>query len=157
MPDERNKLHLKAGLYYALCRECLPEPQYQLNFKPSASEAWAYKILGICDTSGTNTPFGRTLSDYEWYSAIGRQFARVAKAFGMDVIAYTMRERFTPEARFDDSYCVTGTGDPKGLLPSKWFHGTSKEDLNNFLSQDLDLLVIYLPLTPLTTHVIRKE
>lgn len=91
------------------------------------------------------------------YGAIGRQCARVAKAFGMDVVAYTMRERSTPETRFDDSYVVPGTGDPEGLLPSKWFHGTSKESLNGFLAQDLDLLVISLPLTSLTRNMIAKE
>jgi phosphoglycerate dehydrogenase-like enzyme len=91
------------------------------------------------------------------YGAIGRQCARVAKAFGMDVVAFTMRERSTPEARVDDSYVVPGTGDPEGLLPSKWFHGTTKESLNEFLAQDLDLLVISLPLTSLTWNMIAKE
>ncbi|KAH6662036.1 D-3-phosphoglycerate dehydrogenase [Halenospora varia] len=91
------------------------------------------------------------------YGAIGRQCARVGKAFGMDVYAYTMRERSTPEARLDDSYHIAGTGDPEGLLPSKWFHGTTKEALNNFLAQDLDLLVICLPLTTLTKGMFGKE
>jgi len=91
------------------------------------------------------------------YGAIGRQCARVVKAFGMDVLAYTMRERSTPEARFDDSYVVLGTGDPEGFLPSKWFHGTTKESLNEFLGQDLDLLVVSLPLTSLTKNMIAKE
>lgn len=91
------------------------------------------------------------------YGAIGRQCARAAKAFGMDVVAYTMRERSTAETRFDDSYVVAGTGDPEGLLPSKWFHGTAKESLNEFLDQDLDILVISLPLTSLTRNMIAKE
>lgn len=75
----------------------------------------------------------------------------------MDVIAYTMRERATPELRRDDSYCVPGTGDPEGVYPSKWFHGTTKEDLNHFLAQDLDILVICLPLTSITRNMIAAE
>ncbi len=75
----------------------------------------------------------------------------------MDVVAYTMRERRTAESRKDDSYCVPGTGDPDGVIPSRWFHGTTKEHLNHFLSLDLDLLVICLPLTAATRNMISRE
>jgi phosphoglycerate dehydrogenase-like enzyme len=91
------------------------------------------------------------------YGAIGRQCARIAKAMAMDVVVYTMRERGTPESRYDDSYCVPGTGDPEGVYPSKWFHGATKSELNNFLSQDLDILVICLPLTNSTRNMIAAE
>lgn len=76
---------------------------------------------------------------------------------GMDVYAYTRSERSTPEKRKDDSYCVPGTGDPEGLVPSKWFHGASKEDINDFLSQDLDILVLSLPLTGDTKGLLSRE
>ncbi|KAI1100660.1 hypothetical protein F4804DRAFT_318328 [Jackrogersella minutella] len=91
------------------------------------------------------------------YGAIGRQCARLATTLGMEVYAYTRGERATPESRKDDSYCVPGTGDPDGLLPSKWFHGISKEDINSFLGQDLDLLVISLPLNSETRHILSHE
>ena len=78
---------------------------------------------------------------------IGRQCARLAKALAMEVYAFTRSEKATPESRHDDSYCVPGTGDREGLLPSRWFHGPSKEAINHFLGQDLDILVISLPLT----------
>ncbi|KAH7127327.1 putative 2-hydroxyacid dehydrogenase [Dactylonectria macrodidyma] len=84
------------------------------------------------------------------YGSIGRQCARLAGAMGMEVYAYTHSERSTPESRRDDHYhqfCVPGTGDPEGVIPSKWFHGTSEESINAFLAQDLDILVISLPLT----------
>lgn len=74
----------------------------------------------------------------------------------MDVVAYTAHERPTSESKKDDSYCVPGTGDPDGLIPSKWFHGTTQETLNNFLNQDLDILVVCLPLTPSTRNMISK-
>lgn len=76
---------------------------------------------------------------------------------GMEIYAYTRSERKTPESRRDNTYhqfCVPGTGDPEGIIPSKWFHGASKEDINAFLTQDLDVLVISLPLTKDTEKLI---
>ncbi|KAJ4310471.1 hypothetical protein N0V84_010953 [Fusarium piperis] len=89
------------------------------------------------------------------YGNIGRQVAKIATSLGMDVHAYTLHERATAESRKDDSFVETGLGDPDGLLPSKWFHG--KDQLNDFLASDLDLLVILLPLTEQTRNMISKE
>ncbi len=90
------------------------------------------------------------------YGAIGREVARLAKALRMEVFAYTHNERATIESRKDNSFCIAGTGDPDGLLPSRWFHG-GREAVNEFLAQDLDLLVLATPLTELTTHLISYE
>ncbi|KAI8686680.1 hypothetical protein NCS56_00328500 [Fusarium sp. Ph1] len=90
------------------------------------------------------------------YGSIGRQTARVAKALGMDVHAYTLHPRPTPESRRDDSYSPEGLGDPEGAFPSKWFSGGSKEDIHAFLGSDLDLLVIATPLTAKTKNLIAK-
>ncbi|CAG9991002.1 unnamed protein product [Clonostachys byssicola] len=89
------------------------------------------------------------------YGAVGRQVARVAKAFGMDVHAHTLHERPTPESRKDDGFTEPGLGDPAGEFPSKWFHG--KEQLNDFLGSDLDLFVITLPATPATANMIGED
>ena len=76
----------------------------------------------------------------------------------MTIYAYTASSRDTPESRRDSGYRVPGTeGDVEGTLPEKWFSGTSKSDLHNFLSQDLDYLVIAVPLTAGTTKLIGKE
>lgn len=91
------------------------------------------------------------------YGAIGRHAARLGQALGMEVYAHTRSEKATPESRKDDSYCVPGTGDPDGLIPTKWFHGSSKAVVNDFLSQDLDLLVLSLPLTKDTHHILGPE
>lgn len=91
------------------------------------------------------------------YGAIGRQCARLGQALGMEVYAYTRTKKPTPESRKDDSYCVPGTGDPDGLVPTKWFHGASREAVNEFLAQDLDLLVLCLPLTEATKHILGRE
>lgn len=72
----------------------------------------------------------------------------------MDVHAYTLHERATPESRKDSGFTEPGLGDPEGQFPSKWFHG--KEQLDDFLA-NLDLLVITLPLTPATRGLISKK
>ncbi|KAK7422475.1 hypothetical protein QQZ08_009463 [Neonectria magnoliae] len=90
------------------------------------------------------------------YGSIGRQTARVAKAMGMDVHAYTLNPRTTPESRKDHSYSPAGLGDPDGVLPSKWFSGDSTADIHEFLGSGLDLLVIAVPLTDKTRHLISK-
>lgn len=89
------------------------------------------------------------------YGSIGRQCARVAKAFGMDVHAFTLHPRATPESRKADSYSEPGLGDEDGQFPSKWFWG--KDQLNDFLGSDLDLLVITVPLTGETRGMIGRE
>ncbi|RDW71784.1 dehydrogenase [Coleophoma crateriformis] len=86
------------------------------------------------------------------YGAIGRQTARIAKAMGYDVIAYTATPKDTAEKKKDRGYIVPGTGDPDGLFPSAWYSGLDKESLHNFLTQDLDVLLVSVPLTPQTTH-----
>ena len=91
------------------------------------------------------------------YGAIGRQTGRVCKNMGMDVVAYTAGPRDTPEKRRDDGYYPPGTGDPDGTIPSEWYSGTSKEDLHKFLGADLDWLVVCVPLTPATKHLLGRD
>lgn len=83
--------------------------------------------------------------------------ARLAKAFGMEVIVYNSRPRPTAEDRKDPNWCEAGAGDPDGSIPSAYFHGQSKEELHSFLSQDLDIVVLSLPLTASTKHLIGEE
>lgn len=91
------------------------------------------------------------------YGSIGRQVAKVSKALGMDVLAYTATPKDTPEKKRDTGYIVPGTGDPEGEYPSEWYSGLDKKSLHHFLSQDLDYLVISLPLTDGTLHMLGKE
>lgn len=69
---------------------------------------------------------------------------------GMDVLAYTASPRTTPESRKDHGFIVPGTGDPDGSIPSAWYSGLDKASLHTFLKQDLDVLVIGVPLTSVT-------
>lgn len=75
---------------------------------------------------------------------------------GMDVIAYTASPRTTPESKHDRGFIVPGTGDPDGSIPSAWYSGMDKESLHDFLKQDIDLLLISVPLTKETTHFIAE-
>lgn len=81
----------------------------------------------------------------------------MAKAFGMEVVVYNSRPRLTVEARKDRNWCEAGAGDPDGTIPSAYFHGQSKEELHSFLSQDLDVVVLSLPLTASTKYLIGQE
>lgn len=88
------------------------------------------------------------------YGAIGRQIGRMCQAMGMAVTAYTASPKPTPESRRDNGYIVPGTGDPEGTIPAEWYSGTSKEELHAFLGADLDWVVVSVPLTPATKHLL---
>lgn len=80
--------------------------------------------------------------------------ARVCKAMGMDVIAFTASPRLTPESKRDTGYVVPGTGDRDGTIPSAWHSGTDTASLHKFLSQDIDILLVSVPLTKSTEHLL---
>jgi lactate dehydrogenase-like 2-hydroxyacid dehydrogenase len=81
------------------------------------------------------------------YGSIGRQVARVSRAMGMDVLAYTASAKDTPDSKKDKDYFVPGTGDADGEIPSAWYSGLDRKSLHNFLKQDLDFLLVSVPLT----------
>ncbi|KAM0330923.1 hypothetical protein ACHAQA_003880 [Verticillium albo-atrum] len=91
------------------------------------------------------------------YGAIGRHVGRIAKAMGMEVLAFTATPKDTPEKRRDTGYNVPGTGDPEGEYPSQWYSGLDKPSLHQFLKQDLDIVVCALPLTAQTKHLFSTE
>lgn len=75
----------------------------------------------------------------------------------MEIIAYTSRPRLTAEERRDKNFVQPGIGDPEGSIPSAYFHGRSKSELSNFLSQGADIIVLSLPLTAETRRLIGEE
>lgn len=91
------------------------------------------------------------------YGTIGRQVARTAHALGMEIYVQTFSPRPTPESKKLAEYHVPGTSDPDGLLPAKWFSGSGPEAVNHFLSQDLDVVLLSLPMTPETKGCIGAE
>ncbi len=79
------------------------------------------------------------------YGSIGREVGRLAKAFGMHVLA--MRRS---TGRADQGYAVDGTGDPEGTVPERFY---PPEALQEMLAE-CDYVVVALPLTTATRHVI---
>ncbi len=91
------------------------------------------------------------------YGSIGRQAARVCQAMGMEVLAYTATPKKTAESKKDKGFIVPGTGDIDGTIPKEWYSGLDKESLHHFLSRDLDVLLVSVPLTPQTKHLLGAE
>lgn len=83
------------------------------------------------------------------YGGIGRQTARLAKAFDMTVHVLSR----TGQKSRSDSTCKPGTGDPDGSLPDKYF---SEEQKFEFL-RGLDFLILALPLTTRTEGLVGDE
>lgn len=81
------------------------------------------------------------------YGAIGREIARLAKLFGMRVIA---TRRSADSAPNYDGYTVPGTGDPEGRLPDQYL---TIDQLPELLQQS-DIVVLVVPLIDGTRHLI---
>ncbi|MGO9056211.1 MAG: D-2-hydroxyacid dehydrogenase [Candidatus Binataceae bacterium] len=80
------------------------------------------------------------------YGAIGREAARLAAGFGVEVMAL----KRDPHVRRDPRFSFPGIGDPEGLIPTRWFgpeHCAELMALNDFV-------VVTLPLTSATRNFI---
>ncbi len=83
------------------------------------------------------------------YGGIGRETARLARAFGMRVEVLT-RRGVGPR---HDVYTVPDTGDPGGVLPDRvWRAGEEIEFLSG-----LDFLIVAMPLTPATEGIVGER
>lgn len=102
------------------------------------------------------TPIGRFFSQADslrgktvgiiGYGAIGREAARLAQAFGMEVMAL----KRDPQVRRDPRFSFPGVGDPEGRIPSRWF---SPEQCAELMALS-DFIVATLPLTAQTCNFI---
>ncbi|CAK7230479.1 hypothetical protein SCUCBS95973_007588 [Sporothrix curviconia] len=91
---------------------------------------------------------GKTVA-FLGYGAIARHTARIVKACGMRVLAYTLHEKKTAAQRVSTTFTPANTGDAAGELPEAWYHG----DLDTFLDTvptKIDVLVLALPSTDKT-------
>lgn len=83
------------------------------------------------------------------YGGIGRETARLATALGLQVHVLA-REGVGPRRNV---YCVSGTGDPEGILPARVFRAEDKEE---FL-RGVDFLVLAMPQTSATTGIVGER
>lgn len=81
------------------------------------------------------------------YGSIGREVGRLAKAFGMRVLAV---KRNTAWRQAQGTYEISALGDPSGTLPDVLY---SPEQLRQMLAQ-CDYVVLAVPLTPQTLGMI---
>ncbi|MCP4424954.1 MAG: D-2-hydroxyacid dehydrogenase [Chloroflexi bacterium] len=78
------------------------------------------------------------------YGSIGREVARLAKIFGMRILA-SKRDARHPE---DSGYIMLGAGDPRGELPDRIYPGEATRSM----LAECDYVVVTLPLTDKTRH-----
>lgn len=83
------------------------------------------------------------------YGAIGREIGRLAKAFGMRVLAY----KRNPAQRADHTFVLPGTGDPEGRFPDAWF---GPGELFRLLEES-HVVVNTLPATRETEHLLNAD
>ncbi|KAK4684126.1 hypothetical protein P7C73_g6079, partial [Tremellales sp. Uapishka_1] len=86
------------------------------------------------------------------YGHIGRETARLFKAFNVNVIAANS----SGTKREDNGYIIPGTGDKDGSIPSKYYSTNDRESFKEFLSKS-DILIASLPSTPQTTYLLTAE
>lgn len=84
------------------------------------------------------------------YGSIGREIARLAKAFGMEVLA-TKRNVKVPQAI--NEYADNGTGDPTGALVDRLYPPEATRSMVSLC----DFVVIILPLTEATRNAVNAE
>lgn len=80
------------------------------------------------------------------YGSIGREIARLASCFGMNVLAIKRNVRQLA----DTAYTVPGTGDPQAEIPERIY---PIQALRSFASE-CDYLVLTVPLTEETHHLV---
>jgi len=83
------------------------------------------------------------------YGSIGREVARLAQAFGIQVLAIKRDVRDLN----DHEYYLPGTGDPTGEIPERYY---PPQALKSFL-KECDYVVLAVPLTSETYHLIDAE
>jgi phosphoglycerate dehydrogenase-like enzyme len=91
---------------------------------------------------------GRTLGILG-YGSIGREVARLAKAFGMTVLASKRDARDVK----DHGYTLPGTGDPEGVMADRIYPAAAARSM----VAECDYVVITLPLTPATRALVNEE
>jgi len=78
------------------------------------------------------------------YGSIGRATARLAQAFGMEILAL----KRDSSVHHDPGWSLPGMGDPEGSIPRRWFSPDERTELVRLS----DYILLAPPLTPETRH-----
>lgn len=84
------------------------------------------------------------------YGAVGRELARAADQLGMKVLAIK-RDVMRPADH--ESYAEPGTGDPEGDIPLRLYPPEALASM----AHECDFLVVIVPLTAKTTHLVNED
>lgn len=83
------------------------------------------------------------------YGSIGREVARLAKAFGMTVLASKRNVRDIK----DHGYTIPGAGDPQGDMADRLYPAAAARSM----VAECDYVIVTLPLTPATRHLVDEK
>jgi len=83
------------------------------------------------------------------YGSIGREVARLAKAFGLTVLASKRDARHTKDA----GYTIPGVGDPDGVMADRIYPSAAVRSMVG----ECDYIVVTLPATPATRSLVDEE
>jgi phosphoglycerate dehydrogenase-like enzyme len=83
------------------------------------------------------------------YGPIGREAARLADAFGMEVMAL----KRDPAVHADPRFGFPAVGDPEGRIPRRWFGPDQRAEIVSHS----DFIVVALPLTQETRHFLGER
>jgi phosphoglycerate dehydrogenase-like enzyme len=112
---------------------------FNLSRRAQREHQWSHQeVRALCHSLR-----GKTLGIIG-YGSIGRAAARLAHAFGMEVLALKRR----PAIHHDPGWSLPGMGDPEGSIPSQWFSPDARSELIRLS----DYILLAPPLTPETRH-----
>lgn len=83
------------------------------------------------------------------YGSLGREIARLARGFGMTILA-TKRDA---RSIVDHGYAIPGTGDPDGMMADRIY----PSEATRWVITECDYIVVTLPLTPKTHHLLDED
>jgi phosphoglycerate dehydrogenase-like enzyme len=137
-----NGIHAIPSAEYVLAQMLAFAHHLPKMFEDKANSTWP---AGKWKLYMPSELYGATLG-IVGYGSIGRHIARLAQAFGMDILAIKRNVRRLTTER----YVYSEIGDPEGELPDRIY---PPEALHSFL-KECDYVVLTVPLTSQTRHLI---
>jgi phosphoglycerate dehydrogenase-like enzyme len=93
---------------------------FKLSMRAQTAHQWSHQeVRAVCHSLR-----GKTLGIIG-YGSIGRASARLAQAFGMDVLALKRHSSMHK----DPGWSLPGMGDPEGVIPREWFSPDQRIEL----------------------------